>query len=82
MKKSLLFLIAIFFSTYYYSQLPTVADFQQQKNTYWQTALSALKQDPIYQSPSNYTILYDKVVPFSGLYTFHEPDNNVSGANH
>jgi hypothetical protein len=64
MKKSLSILI-IFFSALYYAQLPTVADFQQQKTTYWQTALSALKQDPNYQSPSNYSILYDKVIPFS-----------------
>ncbi len=82
MKKILLFLIAIFFFNSYYGQLPTVAGFQQQKTTYWQTALSALKQDPNYQSPANYSVLYDKVVPFSGLYTYHEPDNNVSGANH
>ena len=73
MKKSL-FVLIILFSALYHSQLPTVADFQQQKTTYWQTALSALKQDPNYQSAANYAVLYDKVVPFSRSYTFHEAD--------
>lgn len=81
MKKSL-FVLIILFSALYHSQLPTVADFQQQKTTYWQTALSALKQDPYYQSAANYAVLYDKVVPFAGLYTFHESDNNVSSYKH
>ena len=73
MKKSL-FVLIILFSALYHSQLPTVSDFQQQKTTYWQTALSALKQDPNYQSAANYAVLYDKVVPFSRSYTFHEAD--------
>jgi hypothetical protein len=82
MKRVLSFFIAVFLSITSYAQLPTVADFQQQKSTYWQTALSALKQNPNYQHSANYAVLYDKVVPFAGLYTFHESDNNVSSYKH
>lgn len=62
------------------SQLPTVQVFQEQQTNYWNTSLSTLKQDSRYSL--GLEILYDKVTPFSGLYTFNDRDNNVSRASH
>ncbi len=77
MKKILLFLIVIL-SQFLLRTAAYSGRFSATEDGLLATALSALKQDPNYQSAANYAILYDKVVPFSGSYTFHESDNNVS----
>lgn len=63
-----------------HAQLPTVPQYQTQQTSGWQTALSTLKTDSQYTS--DLEILYDKVTPFAGLYTYNETDNNASSAPH
>ena len=79
MKKILLLIVGFYF-TNLHAQLPTVQQYQTQQTSGWQTALSTLKTDSQYTS--DLEILYDKVTPFAGLYTYNETDNNASSAPH
>lgn len=81
MKSKLFFCIATtFFAILINAQLPTVQVFQEQQTNYWNSSLATLKQDSRYSS--DLEILYDRVAPFSGLYTFNDDDNNISRASH
>lgn len=62
------------------SQLPTVQQFKQQNVANWQLALSTLRTDSRYAT--DLEVLYSKVAPFAGLYTYNEPYNNASSASH
>jgi hypothetical protein len=72
-----------FYFTNLHAQLPTVADYRQQENNFWSTSLTVIKGASTSRGVANpFDILYDKVVPFSGLFTYHDSDNNASHANH
>ncbi|AFR35823.1 T9SS type A sorting domain-containing protein [Riemerella anatipestifer] len=67
-----------------FAQLPSVQEYNTQKQTFWQQALAPLQQNSQQSSrlAENNTILYDKATPFAGLFTFNEPDNNYSYSEH
>ena len=55
------------------SQLPTVQQFKQQNVANWQLALSTLQNDSRYTA--DLEILYSKIAPFAGLYSFNTNAN-------
>ena len=79
MRRILLLITGLYF-TNLHAQLPTVQQYQAQQTSAWQTALSTLKTDSQYIT--DLEMLYNKVTPFAGLYTYNETDNNASNAQH
>jgi Secretion system C-terminal sorting domain/Putative serine esterase (DUF676) len=79
MKKLSILFILLFF-TKLHAQLPTILQYKTQQANAWQTLLSGLNSSGSYVS--DLEILYDKVTPFAGLYTFNEADNNGSNTSH
>lgn len=78
MKKITLLLLGFYF-TNLHAQLPTVQQYQAQQASALQNSLATLKADSRYAS--DLEMLYDKVTPFAGLYTYNETDNNISKAS-
>lgn len=84
MKKIATALLVLYF-TNLYAQLPTVAEYQQQENAFWSGSITTIKpvNRPARKGGGNpFDILYDKVMPLAGLFTYNETDNNVTHANH
>nr|WP_315200261.1 T9SS type A sorting domain-containing protein [uncultured Flavobacterium sp.] len=78
MKKITLLLFGLYF-TNLHAQLPTVQQYQTQQSNAWQTSLSALTSNGGYAA--DLEMLYDKVTPFAGLYTYNDSDNNIAKAS-
>lgn len=79
MKTILKLLILLCISPALFAQLPSVQQYQTEQNTFWQNALNAIPQNSSLSGKMvNNKILYDKVTPFAGLFTFNEDDNNLS----
>lgn len=78
MKKFTLLLLGFYF-TNLHAQLPTVQQYQTQQSNAWQTSLSSLTANGGYAT--DLEMLYDKVTPFAGLYTYNDTDNNISKAS-
>jgi len=78
MKKFTLLLLGFYFANLH-AQLPTVQQYQTQQSTAWQTSLSSLTANGSYAT--NLEMLYDKVTPFAGLYSYNDTDNNISKAS-
>lgn len=73
-------LLIISFTTY--AQQPqTVAQLQQQENTFWQTATTVVQQGINAQNGLHYLasgINYSRITPFTNLYQYNEADHNTA----
>ena len=78
MKKFTLLILGFYFANLH-AQLPTVQQYQTQQSNAWQTSLSSLTANGSYAT--DLEMLYDKVTPFAGLYTYNNTDNNISKAS-
>lgn len=78
MKKITLLLVALYF-TNLHAQLPTVQQYKTQQSSALQSSLATLTASGAYAT--HFEMLYERVTPFAGLYTYNDAENNIAKAS-